>query len=475
MPFILLSGFLIMAAYPLTATPGVVWILSASQLVLLAGEVRKGQVTGAGAFIFMSFLFFGVRPVFLVLENDTFLFTNIYRIRVGAEEIGDSMWWASLALLFFAIGAYTVPHTRRAWLQARIRRNDRAAAVRPVVSGRVANGLSVLQMLTLIAMFGLAKFGRGLYAGPMGAYLYDLPVLMQAVHVFATVVMLERWMRLKSPGNTTMLAISCLMFLYFTWLMREVSIFRGFYVTGVMVLGIAVLMRLKGKVRYAWLIIPIIGLQPFFQYLGEDRYKKNSDLADTGLVDEVFGDQTLVEAYWNFYDSKGDMNIFDTFVAARMFEPRFYPYAWSWGYVPLHLIPRAVWKSKPKRGVTQDMRYTKGAPTSPGIAGFFLVDGGLVWMLLCMVVLGYLVSLLDWTILTMRSGYLQCCLIAIVTVNAMFLTRFFLWQYFYQVLYAALPCIALAWLLNPAARNRRRPLPATRGHLPAAWPPQTAG
>jgi hypothetical protein len=323
-------------------------------------------------------------------------------------------------------------------------------------------------------MFGLAKSGRGLYGGGLGAYLYDLPVLMQAVHIFTILVVLERWMRLKSPGNVAMLAISSLMFLYFTWLMREVSMFRGFYVTGVMVAGIAVLMRLKGRVSYVWLIIPIVGLQPFFQYLGEDRYKGNEDLAEGGLIDEVFDDRTLGETYWKFYDSRGDMNIFDTFVAARMYEPRFYPYAWSWGYVPLHLIPRAIWKSKPEKGVTQDMGYTKGAPTSPGIAGFFLIDGGLVWMLLCMAVLGYLLSLLDWTILTMRPGYLQCCLIAIVTVNAMFLTRVFLWQYFYQMLYAMIPCLLLAWYVNRLAKGRRRAVPVG-AYSHSRLGPQTAG
>ena len=474
MPFLLLSGFLILAALPLTASPVVVWVLAASQLALLAGEIKRGQVTGAGAFIFMSFLFFGVRPIYLVLENDRFLFTNIYKIPVGTAQIGDAMWWASLALLFFAIGAYMAPRMRRAWLQRRTKRNALTAAVRPLVSKGIANGLLVLQAVTLLAMFVLAKSGRRLYGGTLGAYIYDMPVPMQAVHIFALLVLLERWMRRKTPGDVAMLAISSLMFLYFTWLMREVSMFRGFYVTGVMVAGIAVLMRLKGRVGYIWLIIPIVGLQPFFQYLGGDRYKKNSELAEAGIVEEVFGDRTLGEAYWNFYDSKGDMNIFDTFVAARMYEPKFYPYAWSWGYVPLHLIPRAIWKSKPEKGVTQDMGYTKGAPTSPGIAGFFLIDGGLIWMLLCMVVLGYLVSLLDWTILTMRPGYLQCCLIAIVTVNAMFLTRFFLWQYFYQVLYAAIPCIALAWYVNRPAQRRRRPVPVG-SYSHSRLGPQTAG
>ncbi|MFM8657627.1 MAG: hypothetical protein ACKOD5_10930, partial [Chthoniobacterales bacterium] len=330
------------------------------------------------------------------------------------------------------------------------------------------------QVFTLVAMLGLTKVGRGLYHAGGGAFLYDLPVPMQAVHIFGLVVMLERWMRLKSVGDTAKLIVSGLMFLYFTWLMREVSFFRGFYITGVMVAGIAVLMRLKGRVGYTWLIIPIVGLQPFFQYLGGDRYKKNTELAESGMIEEVFGDRSLGEAYWKFYDSLGDMNIFDTFVAARMYEPKFYPYVWSWVYVPLHLVPRAIWKSKPEKGVTQDMGYTKGAPTSPGIAGFFLADGGLIWMLLCMVVLGYLVSLLDWTILTMRPGYLQCCLIAIVTLNDIFLTRFFLWQYFYQVLYAVIPCVVLAWYVNRPAKGRRRTVPVG-SYSQSRLGPQTAG
>lgn len=100
-----------------------------------------------------------------------------------------------------------------------------------------------------------------------------------------------------------------------------------------------------------------------------------------------------------------------------------------------------------------DIACTKGLPTSPGIAGFFLLDGGLWWMLICMALLGYLVSWLDWYILTMRPGYLQCCLIGIVTVNGMFLSRVFMWQYFYGVLYAVIPCLILAWYIG---RDERR-------------------
>ena len=83
-------------------------------------------------------------------------------------------------------------------------------------------------------------------------------------------------------------------------------------------------------------------------------------------------------------------------------------------------------------------------------------------MLLSMVVLGYLIALLDCYVRTMRPGYLQSCLVGIVVINAMFLTRFFLWQYFYQMLYAAIPCFVLARYLNKQAKPRGRIVRSTR-------------
>jgi hypothetical protein len=468
MPFLFLSAFLLFAAYPLIGTTMAVWVLAGSQLALLLGEVRKRQVSGVGGFFFMSFLFFGVRPIYLIWENDYRLFQSLFLVRVDLTEVGDSMWWASAGLLCFAVGAFLALRVGRGWIQ---KRRVRAACSTDhgLVGARTCYGMILFQLLTLPIMFVLAKSGRSLYGSAFGAYAYDLPVPLQSVHILTLLVLLDRYLRTKTQGSLIMLCISGFLFLDFTWLMRDVSMFRGFYIAGVMIAGIAALRRIKGRVGYAWLIIPILVLQPFFQYLGQDRYKKNEELASAGLVDEVFGKQTLAEAYWNFFDANGDMNIFDTFVAAKKHEPTFRPYVWSWLYVPFHLVPRKLWPSKPERGTTMDLSFTRGAPYSPGIAGFFLADGGLVWMLGCMCVLGLLVSLLDCWVFTLPRGYLQYCLIGIVTVNAMFLTRFFLWQYFYQMLYAMIPIVVLAWWfgrsakLNAAsARNQRRTMGAAR-------------
>jgi hypothetical protein len=65
----------------------------------------------------------------------------------------------------------------------------------------------------------------------------------------------------------------------------------------------------------------------------------------------------------------------------------------------------------------------------------------------------------------MPRGYLQYCLIGIVTVNAMFLTRFFLWQYFYQMVYAIIPIVALAWWFG---RSTGPPRTTVRSRVRAA-------
>jgi hypothetical protein len=417
----------------------------------------------------MSFLFFGVRPIYLILEDDYELFRRLFRIQVDLAKAGDSMWWASAATLCFALGAYAATRINRRWLQRR-RRRAMAQVGQALASAKVAYGMLFFQLLTLPVMFWLARSGRGLYGSAFGAYAYDLPVPLQSVHIIAVVVLLERYLRTKTPVSLAMLGISGLLFLNFTWLMRDVSLFRGFYIAGVMIVGIAALQRIKGRVGLAWLIIPIVVVQPFFAYLGGDRYKKNEELAEEGIVDEVFGQQTLAETYWQFYDSSGDMNIFDTFVAAKQAEPAYYPYVWSWAYVPLHLAPRAFWPGKPKRGVTQDLSFMRGAPYCPGVAGFFLLDGGLLWMLGSMAVLGFFLATLDGWVFTLPRGYVQYCLIGIVTINAMFLTRFFLWQYFYQMLYALIPILVLAWWFgrntkqsSALARHQRRTAGASLG------------
>ena len=215
MPFIFLSGFLLFAAYPFIGSTAAVWVLAGSQLALLVGQISKGQVSGVGGFIFMSFLFFGVRPIYLVVENDYGLVLHALHVRADLGSVGDAMWWASAALLCFAIGAWAAPQFNRRWFYRR-----RVKAMRDiqqsVVSAKIGFGMLFVQLMTMPVMLVLAKSGRSLYGSSFGAYVYDLPVPLQSMHILAVVVLLERYLRPKTTGSLVMLGISGFFFLYFT-------------------------------------------------------------------------------------------------------------------------------------------------------------------------------------------------------------------------------------------------------------------
>lgn len=453
---IALSIVLLLVAAPLTGMGAAVWLLAAAQLLLLVNEIRKRQVTGAGAFLFMSFLFFGMRPIYLLIEKDYRLLVNLFLIGADWDKITSAMWWATLAAICFSCGAQAGPRLHRRWFLRRRNKNLEPAAKAPA-SRQMVTVLLTAQFVSLLIMMFMASRGRSLYGSALGAYIYELPVPLQAVQVIAVVVFAERFLRQKIAFNLALFGGSGLLLLVFTWFMRDVTNFRGFYLTGLMVAGLAVVHLYKRRVGYAWLLVPIIVVLPFFQYLGSQRTLANEELAEQEVVGEVFRDESLLGSYWSFYAARGgDMNIFDTFVAATQAKVKKRPYLMAWLYVPFHLVPRAVWEGKPVKGILQDVSFTRGAPMSPGIAGFFLLDGGKLWMLGCMMFLGYLVSCLDYYVLTMRSGYVRAILVGVVVANGMFLTRVFLWQYFYQVLYVLVPLLVFAWVFRPVRRTGGR-------------------
>ena len=217
MPFIFLSFVLLLLGYPMIGSAAAVWLCAFSQLVLFVGEMRKGQVTGSGAFLFMSFLFFGMRPIYLVLESDYSLFTRIFLIQPDMELITSATWWATLAAVMFALGVQCQRKSQAAFWRKRLHRNS-LGAVRPVVKSSLVGFLVVAQFATLPLMYLLARSaGRTLYGNTMGAYAYDVPVPMQAIHIFAIVVLFEAYLRKKSPGSVLILVVSSVAFLIFTW------------------------------------------------------------------------------------------------------------------------------------------------------------------------------------------------------------------------------------------------------------------
>lgn len=438
--FILISIALLAFGSTFVDSTGI-WLLFFSQAALLLGEVFRRQVSGTGGFIFMSFLFFGVRPIYITLENDYSLVNNLFRVYPNFAQIHDNMVWGTLALVVFKLGSLAI----HAWKSPSLQVNEPAGhSERALVSDKLVGWLVVFQIFTLPVMAYLAFGGRALYGSALGAFAYDFPVVMQAGHIFGFVVILERYLQRRKVTDLTLAIGSAIIFLYFTWLMREVSMFRGFYLAGVMIVGLAALDRILPRVSLVWLILPILLLQPLFQILGSTRYVDNKSLVEYSLIEQAFDEESIAHSYWEFYSGKGDINIFDTFVAARASEPSVTPYIWSWAYAPLHVIPRKLWSGKPEKGITQDLSFMYGAPYCPGIAGFFWLDGASdLWMLFSMGLLGAIVGYLDCRVFSMKNSYLKSCFLGILAVNCMFLTRFFLWAALWQTLYAVVPCYIL--------------------------------
>jgi hypothetical protein len=431
--------------------------LVTAQAILLAGFLAERHVTSAGAFMFMSLLFFGVRPLHLLLEGDVDLFERLFQLSVNPEMLLKGLWWASAGLWCFALGVH-LQRLSGGWKISKLSRLSRdqmlAASHDFFVSARASNLGLLLQATALAAMMTMSGAGRSIYGSALGAYAYDFPMVLQGIQIFGIGVALERWRGRKKGAAKYRLALSFLLLLMTSWLAREVTIFRGAYITPLMAAGLCLMFRYRGRVSYFWLIVPLVILLPLFRTLGETRMLENAGVKSE-LVDQV-AEVMNPASYWRFFDSGGDMNIFDTFVAANEWEPATKPYLMSWIYVPLHIVPRKLWTGKPEKGLLQDVGYTHGAPYSPGIAGFFVGDGGRVWMLGCMLVLGGILSWMDMKILKMRPGYFKICAYGLVAVNALYLTRFFLWQYTYQLLYMLLPCWGLAKLVKLGRRAQIR-------------------
>lgn len=419
-------------------------LLVLSQATLLAGCIRERHATTVGAFMFMSFLFFGMRPLYLEIEHDTVLLSGLFRIGTSPRMLQESLAWAVAGLWLLVLGCRLQRLVGR-WEISRLQ--EASARIMDTTNyGSMPSSMYWLtflfQILTLAFMAFISRLGRNIYASSLGAYAWDFPMVLQGVQVIGVVIIAERWRIERSFRSMVFLVVSFGLLALTSWFARDVTLFRGAYLTPLIAAGLCLLIRLRGRVNYAWLILPIVLLLPIFRALGETRSSDNSQLQ--GEISGRLETAVSPASYWHFFDSSGDINIYDTFVAALQYEPAYRPYVFSWLYAPLHVVPRALWPGKPDRGTLQDLAYTNGAPYSPGLAGFFVGDGGPLWMLGCMFTLGWLLSWIDMRILKMPPGLFKACAYGIVTVNALYLTRFFLWQSLWQTFYFLLPCWFLA-------------------------------
>lgn len=255
-----------------------IYLLAGGQLAMLVTVIREKHLTGAGAFLFMSFLFFAVRPLYMAIENDRFLFESLFKINPTTKDLNVTMWWGTAAMLAFQTGIRIAKKAHYNRWRARVDAARIATTTLPLVENRQIVFILIYQLCSLATMMVMGNVGRSLYDSALGAYIYDFPAMMQAGHIFAMLLILERYRHDRSRSILGVMLASCFLFLVFTLEMRNVSMFRGFYMTGVLAGGIAILARLKPNVKALWLIIPIVFVLPAFKLLGQNRYEGNENL-----------------------------------------------------------------------------------------------------------------------------------------------------------------------------------------------------
>ena len=423
-------------------------LLSVVMLLFTIFITSSSPICSASAFIFGSALFFVVRPLYIVLVGEYNNVSTKFQSVFSLDIVYQGLFLTTLCSLFFVMGS------RSLWILS-IRKNPGIGNfVSPVT--RYLPSLSLVlfaigsSLVASSTVYIFNSYGKGtLYSSSLGAYAYQFPILLQGINLVAGVLAYERFAFSKKYFSFFCFISSALLITASSILMRDISIFRAFYLAGLFsfILSIAYIRSIKQSrpLQMKLFMLIVIILLPFFTFLGSQRLLTNDALLSG---DNPFQVNDILFAYVSFFSEKGDMNMFDTFLVAMQYQPSFYPYLWSWLYVPLHLIPRFIWIAKPVAGITQDLSFLNGAPYSPGLAGFFLLDGGVLWMLASMFVLGLILSRLDVFILNIKDLSIRAILASVITVYSMFLPRYFLWQFVYGVLALILPSLLTYKILN---------------------------
>ena len=89
--------------------------------------------------------------------------------------------------------------------------------------------------------------------------------------------------------------------------------------------------------------------------------------------------------------------------------------------------------------------------------GFFLLDGGLIWMLFSMTLLGIILSFLDDYINCLADNLLKSFIYATFVVGCVTLSRMNLYYTFYEILYGFVPVILVSLIVFPYKRKKVLP------------------
>lgn len=378
-----------------------------------------------------------MRPLYIVLESEH---KSVGSITGGGymsdETLFYSILYSSLGLTFFHLGTLIYG----LFIQGKGIKTTtliRYQSYRVYKKGMVFLLVSELILLVVVIYVDSLVGDRTLtsFLTFNSAYVYMLPVVGSGLSAFITV--------LVSCAKNTSMSVKFLFFAFhilYQLVIQDLSQFRINYMSGVIIAGLSVFYAFKRRQVSGVLFFgTLILLLPIVRFIGSAAIDSLSFLSSEFLsvAFELLSTVSL-EHYWKFFNIRGDLNIFDVFVSGVQSVEVFHPdksYAMPWLYVLVHWVPRQIWPEKPPEGFFFNRDFMNGLPFSPGIVGAFFLEGGFLWMLLCMFLLGLIISHIDSYILKIRVLEHKAYFYAVAIVMTSFLVRSVLYPPVYYALY----------------------------------------
>ena len=138
-----------------------------------------------------------MRPLYILLEKDYILFQYYFYVTNFEILIAPALWWAAAGLYTSKIGSKIIFNNFTNKL-AYLAKNNISDTFNS--SAQTKYLLISVCAATFPIIYSLSKVSLGLYSQASGAYLYDLPIVIQSVVCFVVLIFMREFFR-KNHGK----------------------------------------------------------------------------------------------------------------------------------------------------------------------------------------------------------------------------------------------------------------------------------
>jgi len=382
-------------------------ILCALGYLKMANGLPTKVIPLSSMFIFFLSLFYTVRGwAHLTLKDDNLMYSlGVYHTELYTTQA------LGLVTVFLAILVLAYASARTVTLIPRLMHKlfsglfFRAPATEftGMSALLVIMTVAVLDVLaTVVVSYFIDATGSKDVLGGFGLYLVSLPFIPYGAVAVAWGALLTDD-RMPGPVRLGAMVPFGLLICLGAWFAREASIYRIYYLAPLVIMVFALFPKRFTIGRF--LLVCAITL-PILTFMSQTRYVEVKDhlSAVEEKVSEALDEGIAAVALAPFASEGGDFTCLDIFASALAHEQQFRPWGLSFLYPVAHVIPRALWKDKPEKGMLTDRASfltvvgdTSGyvIPYYAGVVGEFYLEGWLWFIPLGAVLVGLALKAVD--------------------------------------------------------------------------------